>query len=75
MSLTTMYLHNLAKRAMTDGKIYPTEVVNAPKLIDKAYGNGDGFLDWDDVKEIASNVGTEITDKAGDVWEIITSIF
>lgn len=75
MSLITMYLHNLAKRAMTDGKIYPSEIVNAPKLVDKAYGNGDGHLDLDDVTEIASNVGSEIADKAGDVWDIITSIF
>ena len=75
MRLITMYLHNLAKRAMTDGKIYPGEIVNAPRLVDKAYGNGDGHLDLDDVTEIASNIGSEIADKAGDVWDIITSIF
>lgn len=75
MSLTTMYLHNLAKRAMTDGKVYPAEILNAPKLIDKAYGNGDGHLDLDDVTEIATNVGLEIADKAGDIWDFITSIF
>lgn len=75
MSLTTMYLHNLAKRAMTDGKVYPAEVANAPKLIDKAYGNGDGTLDWDDMTEVASNVGSEIADKASDIWDFVTSIF
>lgn len=75
MSLTTMYLHNLAKRPMTDGKVYPAEIVNAPKLIDKAYGNGDGALDWDDVTEVASNVGSEIADKASDIWDFVTSIF
>ena len=45
MSLTTMYLHNLAKRAMTD------------------------------VTEVASNVGSEIADKASDIWDFVTSIF
>lgn len=75
MDFATMYLRNLAKRALTDGKVYPAEVVKAPRLIDKVYGDGDGHLDWDDVVEIASNVGSEIADKAGDVWDIITSIF
>lgn len=74
MDVTTMYLHNLAKRVLTDGKVYPAEVVNAPKLIDKAYGDGDGHLDLDDVGEIASNIGSEIADKAGDVWDFISSI-
>lgn len=71
MSLLTMYLHNLAKRAMTDGKVYPAEVINAPKLIDKAYGNGDGTLDCDDIAEVASH----IADKVGDALDFITSIF
>lgn len=71
MSITTMYLHNLAKRAATGGRIYPAEIVKAPQLIDKAYGNGDGHLDFDDVSEVAST----IADKAGDIWDFITSIF
>ncbi|MCQ2077459.1 MAG: hypothetical protein MJZ20_10650 [Bacteroidaceae bacterium] len=75
MSLGTIYLHNLAKRAMTDGKVYPGEIANAPKVIDKVYGNGDGTLDWDDVTEVVSNIGSEIADKASDVWDFVTSIF
>ena len=72
MDFATMYLHNLAKRVLTDGKVYPAEVANAPRFIDKAYG--DGHLDFDDVSEVASNIGSEIADKAGDVWDFITSL-
>lgn len=75
MNITAMYLHNLAKRALTDGKVYPGEIANAPRFIDKVYGNGDGHLDFDDISEIASNVGSEIADKAGDVLDFIGSIF
>lgn len=74
MDFATMYLHNLAKRVLTDGKVYPVEVANAPRIIDKAYGDGDGHLDLDDVSEVASNIGAEIADKAGDVWDFITSL-
>lgn len=74
MDHATMYLHNLAKRVLTDDKVYPAEVANAPRLIDKAYGDGDGHLDLDDVSEFASNIGSEIADKAGDVWDFITSL-
>ena len=76
MDFATMYLHNLAKRVLTNGKVYPAEVANAPRISDKAYGDGDGdgHLDLDDVSEVASNIGSEIADKAGDVWDFITSL-
>lgn len=74
MSLLTIYLSNLAKRAITGEKVYPGEIANAPKIIDQIYGNGDGKFDMDDVSEIVSNIGSEITDKAGDVWDFVTSI-
>lgn len=75
MELATMYLKNLAKRALNDDKVYPAEIFNAPKLIDKEYGDGDGHLDLDDMSEIASNIGSEIMDKANDVWDFLSSIF
>ena len=75
MSLTSIYLNNLAKRVMTDGKVSTAEIVNAPKLIDKSYGDGDGGLDWDDVTTIASDIGSEIAEKAGDVVEFLSSLF
>lgn len=75
ISLATMYLHNLAKRAMTNGHIYPVEVGNAPKLIDKVYGDGNGTLDLSDLDDITSNVLDEVVDKAEFVWDVITSIF
>lgn len=68
MSIATMYLHNLAKRVMNGEKVYTAEVANAPKLIDKVYGNGDGHVDLDDVSEIASSIGSKILD-------IVDSIF
>ena len=74
MDFATMYLHNLAKRVLTNGKVYPAEVANAPRLIAKAYGDGDGHVALDYVSEIASNIGSEIADKAGDAWDFITSI-
>ena len=74
MDFATMYLHNFAKRVLTDGKVYPAEVANAPRIIDKAYGDGDGHPDLDDVSEVASNIGAEIADKAGAVWDFITSL-
>lgn len=75
MDISTMYLHNLAKRVLTEGKVYPAEVANAPRLVDKVYGNGDGHLDFDDVSEIASNIGSEIADTAGEVFDFLTSLF
>lgn len=75
MNITTSYLINLAKRAITDGKVYPAEIANAPKLIDKAIGNGDGSLDLDDLTEVISDVGSEIADKAEDILDFFTSIF
>jgi len=71
----TMYLHNLVKRAVTDGHVYPGEIAKAPKLIDKVYGDGDGHLDMSDLDDIASNVTSEVADKASDIWDFVTSIF
>lgn len=71
----TMYLHNLAKRVMSDGHVHPGEIANAPKLIDKVYGDGNGHLDLSDIDDIASNVTTEVVDTATGIWDFITSIF
>lgn len=75
ISLATLYLHNLAKRAVTNGRIYPAEVGNAPKLVDKVYGDGNGTLDLSDMDDIVTNVVDEVVDKAELVWDVITSIF
>lgn len=73
--LGKMYLHNLAKRAFTDGMIFPGEIQSASKLADKLYGDGNGTLNISDVDDIASNVTNEVIDKAGDIIDFITSIF
>lgn len=75
ISIASIYLHNLAKRAITNGHVHPAEIRNAPKILDQVYGNGDGHLDMSDVTEIAKNVGEEIVDKASDIWDFVTSIF
>lgn len=71
----TIYAHNLIKRAVTGGPVHHAEIANAPKLIDKAYGNGDGHLDMDDVGEIVSNAGEEIAKTVGTIIDIFTSLF
>ena len=74
ISIAKMYLHNLAKRVMSDGKVYPAEVVNAPKIIDKVYGDGNGILDLSDVDDVISNLWEEVTDKVDTVIDVLSSI-
>ncbi len=74
MSIAGIYLKNLAKRIINEEKVYPAEIVNAPKIIDKAYGNCDGHLDFEDITDIASNVGSEIAEAADSVLDFISSI-
>ena len=71
----SMYLRNLAKRAIMNEHIYPAEIVNAPRIIDKVYGNSDGQLNLTDIEEIANDAGSKIADAASEILDTITSIF
>ena len=73
LSLGAWYLHNLAKRAIKGEHVAQAEIVKAPKIVDKVYGDGDGDIDIDDVDDIVVNVATEVTDKASSVCDFITS--
>lgn len=75
INLGVIYLHSLAKRVATGGNVYPAEIIKAPKIIDKVYGDGNGTLELSDMDDIVSNVVDEVVDKAELVWDVITSIF
>ena len=71
----SIYLKNLAKRVVEGEHVYTSEIVNAPKVLDKVYGDGNGHLDFSDVDDIASNVGSEIAEAASNIWDFVLSIF
>lgn len=73
--IVTSYLINLAKRAATGEHVYPAEIIKLPQVIDKAYGDGDGTLEFSDVADAATEIGGELLDKASHVIDILGSIF
>lgn len=69
------YLFDLAKRVAA-GELVPTsEVVNAPRLIDKVYGDGDGTFEISDAVDAVTEIGGNVIDKVGDVISIIGDWF
>jgi len=73
--IVTNYLINLTKRAATGEHVYPVEIAKLPQVIDKAYGDGDGTLEFSDVADAATEIGGEMLDKASHVIDILGSIF
>ena len=71
--LVGKYLINLAKRVAMDGPVHPAEIVNAPRLIDK-WGNGDGVVSFDDIPDIASDIGETIVDGVTAVVDFLSNI-
>lgn len=69
------YLINLAKRAATGEHVATSEIVNAPRLIDKVYGDGDGTLEFSDVMDAVTEIGGNAMDKVGDVLSFIGDLF
>lgn len=74
MSLTTMYLTNLAKRAAR-GEAHPEEITRMPQFIDKNFGDGDGVLEISDIGSAAAEIGGEFLDKAESVISFIADLF
>ncbi len=74
MSLVTMYLTNLAKRAAR-GEAHPAEITRLPQLIDKSFGDGDGTLELSDIGDAVSEIGGEFLDKASSVLEFLGDLF
>lgn len=71
----SIYLKNLAKRAMNGERINPAEVVRLPQVIDSKFGNGDGVLDFEDVKNVAEDAIDAVTEITGGVLEFLGSLF
>lgn len=69
------YLINLAKRAALGEHVTTSEIVNAPKLIDKVYGDGDGVFELSDAVDAVTEIGGDVIDKVGDVIGFIADWF
>lgn len=74
MSLATMYLTNLAKRAAR-GEAHPAEITRLPQFIDKTFGDGDGTLEFSDVGSALTEVGGAFLDKAEAVLDFLGDLF
>lgn len=61
------YLINLAKRAATGEHVATPEIVNAPRLIDKVYGDGDGTIEISDAVDAVIEIGGNVIDKVGNM--------
>lgn len=74
MSLATMYLTNLAKRAAR-GEAHPGEITRLPQFIDKTFGDGDGVLELSDIGSAAAEIGGDLLDKAESVISFLADFF
>ena len=75
MTISSILLHQIAKKALKGEALSGVEVARAPQLIDKVYGNGDGHLDITDVDDIAINAVGEVVEKTSKVLDFLTSLF
>lgn len=73
--LFSKYLINLAKRAATDGHVATAEIINAPKIIDKVYGDGDGVLEFSDAVDAVTTIGGNFVDKVEHVIDFFGDLF
>lgn len=69
------YLLNLAKRAATGEHVATSEIVNAPRLIDKVYGDGDGTFEFSDAVDAVTEIGGNLIDKVGDALGFLSDLF
>lgn len=75
IDLAEIYLKNIAKRAIKGEHIGSGEIAKLPRLIDKTYGDDDGVFELSDVVDAATDIVSDVADKAESVWDVITSIF
>lgn len=69
-----IYLRNLAKRAIKGEHINPAEMVKLPQVLDNKFGNGDGVLDFDDIKDFAGDAKDVAVEVLGNIWDTIGSV-
>ena len=70
----SMQLKNLAKRAIKGEHINPAEIVKLPQVLDDKFGNGDGVLDFEDIKDIAGEAKDVAVEVVGGIWEALGSL-
>lgn len=76
MSLSTLYIKNLLKRA-AEGKVHPGEITKLPTFIDQTFGDADGVFEISDMIDTGVTIVSETVEKIGEVadffWNIISN--